>query len=199
MNDLNSILSGIRSSADAEIKRIGEETEKEIQRLNAECEKKLSDEKARSDAEIAKYLANVSASGASSAESAYKREIRKAENEGISEIINSYLEKMRSLPDAEYFAFLAKLCDKYSDEKECMVYLSSADKKRDRAIFASELEKISIGARKFSLADEYSDEISSGCIVSYGKIGENLSFESILSDKSDEIRDALYSALYGGK
>ena len=107
------------------------------------------------------------------------------------------VEKLRNLPDEEYFALLEKLAARLIRKGDGVVSLSEKDLKRVTKDFEKNLNK---SAEKFKGSIKLSDipaDIEDGFVLTYGLISENCSFRAIMEADKDSVRDTAAKVLFG--
>lgn len=133
------------------------------------------------------------------AESGSELETRKlllgARVEIINKAIDVAYQKLGAMPDDEYFAALYALARKNSQSGEGVMYLSQKDLGRMPADFDRKInDGLSDGSR-ITVSKEPAN-ISDGFILVYGDIEINCTFEALIEDSRDAIKDELYSIIF---
>ena len=125
-----------------------------------------------------------------------KRRILSCKVEMIDTAIEKTIEKLKGLPDNEYFDLIVRLVGRHLQSGEGVITFGSGDLERlpaDLEIrLKSEAEKVK-GTVKVS--SEPAD-IEDGFILSYGLISENCSFRSIIEAENEEVRDIAARELF---
>lgn len=195
MTGLEKILSEIETQAD---KRCAEAEA----RAKAVSDKILAEAKQKADAECAEILqkAERQAELLRRAEEAESRmQARKAElalkTAAISSALSEATDILKQLPKKEYFDILKALALQHCTAGEGKICFSDADTERLPQSFMSSLNT-AIAEKGAKLTLGTPCNIESGCVLRYGEIDINCSFEAILSERQDEIRDALYALLF---
>lgn len=163
------------------------EAEKTAEKQLAE-EKAVLAEKAAAAAVLREQAGERQLSAArSAAELAVRNaqlECRRAE---IDRTLADTLAHLRALPTEEYFALLSTLIRTHRDEEGGELLLSAADLQRVPNGFAASL---GVTLSKTPAA------IDGGCILRFGDIEENLTFEALLNDRRDRLEDTIYQELW---
>ncbi len=130
-------------------------------------------------------------------DSACKRRILECKVGLIEKVCEGVLEKLRNMPDDEYFKMLGRLVTNRMRSGEGVLELSQKDLDRVPADFELSLnnEAKKIGGR-IRLNTEAAD-IPDGFILTYGLISENCSFEAVMESEKDGIRDTAARELFG--
>lgn len=194
MNSLELILRKIDEDASAAAEKI-------IQKANAQAEKIKAEEEAKANEEASEILEHAKKASAQlientqgSCESLKRAEELKTKSEIISGFIAEAVSSVKNLPDAEYFGVLASILQKYAHKDSGVLMLNAADLKRVPADFIQNLNSSLGDGASLVLSKEPAD-IDGGFIIAYGLIEENCSFEALLEDKQDEIRDRLFAVV----
>lgn len=191
MNGLEQIILKIEQESKEKTDKILEETKKEKERILA-----LKDEEAKREAEKilseAKREADIILKNAKSAGEAEKRNAKaRAKAELMKGFVKKALEELENADEKEYFSILKKLIFKYCEKGNGEIVFSEKDKKRLPEGFLKEVnEKIAEKNAFLALSDDTA-KITGGFILRYGLIEQNCSFEALLEDKKDEIKDSL--------
>ena len=171
--------------ADAE-KKARELTESQLASAQAQCDEILA--QAKRDADNAESLAAVGG------EQKYRRSMLAVKIDILDGILDDTLKAMLALEDDKYFEVLGGLIRANAHKGEDGVLrLNAKDSARLPKDFIASL-KADTGAG-FELSPEAVD-ISGGVILVYGDIEENLSFEALVSSRSDELRDIASALLF---
>ncbi len=115
------------------------------------------------------------------------------------DIINKTIEeaerKLANMPDDEYFAAVYALVKKYSQAAEGEMLLSSNDLGRLPKDFESKVNEGLADGAKVTVSKTPSN-ISQGFILVYGDIEINCTFDALIDDARDDIKDELYSIIF---
>ena len=133
----------------------------------------------------------------SSADAEMKRKILACRVECVDEVIEKTIEKLRGLPESEYFALLEKMAVNSLREGEGVISLSSRDLARLPSGFE---ERLSAAAKAKNGTVTVSKEpaaVEDGFILTYGLISENCSFSAIAESEREAMRDTAAKALFG--
>lgn len=130
----------------------------------------------------------------SSAELEQRKILLTTKQEVISSMVAASLETLRSLPEDEYFDIIYKMISKYKRSSQGQIFFNNSDLARLPKDFIGKLSELSEGNLTLS-SDPV--KIDGGFILSYGGIDVNCSFESLFSDNSEKISDAVAKLLFG--
>lgn len=125
-----------------------------------------------------------------------KRKILSCKVELINTAIEKTIQKLKNLPDKEYFDLIARLAEKHMRAGEGTISFGRSDLKRMPADLENRLnEKASVSGGSIKISSEPAD-IEDGFILSYGLISENCSFRAIIESESEEVRDIAARELF---
>ena len=197
MSGLDEILNIIDAQQKETEKNIMVAADKKVREINEDA--KVKAEKAYSDYMQRARVKNEHGfeTACSGVDAAFKRQLLEYKVKCIDKAVEKTIEKLRKLPEKEYFELLAKLIIRELRKGEGVVALNSRDLKRLPAEFRSRIEAEAAKAGgSISISSEPAD-ISDGFILSYGNISENCSFSAIIESERDAVRDTAAKALFG--
>jgi V/A-type H+-transporting ATPase subunit E len=177
----------IISKAQAEAQSILADAESRAEELKTE---KISAVKAKCETEIG--LAK------SKAEQEYKKAILSAKIGIITEIIDEVKNRLKNMPDSEYFEVIAKLVERHAQNGCGELRFSKRDLQRLPKDFEANINKKLSGSGKTFTVGSQPEEIDGGVVIAYGDIEQNCSFDSLLNASLDEIKDELFAELFAG-
>lgn len=112
----------------------------------------------------------------------------------INKTIDEAEKKLANMPEDEYFAALYALVKKYSQAAEGEMLLSSNDLGRLPKDFESKINEGLADGAKITVR-KTATNISQGFILVYGDIEINCTFDALIDDARDDIKDELYSII----
>lgn len=190
MSGLDKILEHIGNEASDNAKKI-------IDKARADADKILASEKddaLRLEGQIQKQteldVAAAQKRIQSAADLKEKRMVLEAKQKEIDSVIDEALARLVSMEDAEYFAYLEKMLDKYCSGREGEICFSAKDLGRLPAGFAEKVK-----ARNLTIGKEPVN-IDGGFILDYGDIEENCSFSSLIHASREEVQDKIGQILF---
>ncbi len=125
-----------------------------------------------------------------------KRKLLSCKVQLINAVIEKTIQKLKDLPDKEYFDLIVRLAEKHMQSGEGTISFGSSDLKRLPADLESRLnEKASVSGGSVKISSDPAD-IEDGFILSYGLISENCSFRAIIESGSEEVRDIAARELF---
>lgn len=131
-----------------------------------------------------------------SADAAMKRKILACKVELIDEAIEKTIEKLKKLPEKEYFDLIIKLAQQHMQPDKGVISLGKDDLARAPKELESRLNEAASKLKGSISLDKKAADIDDGFILSYGLISENCSFRAIIEAEKDEIRDTAARALF---
>ncbi len=195
MNGLEQILLKIEEDNNQQIKQTTDAilAEGKAQATEITADAKKQADKIISDAE--KKAAQILESAKGGCIAAAARRLMAAKSEIINESVLYSSGQLKAMPDKEYFSALHKLILKYAHPESGELILNSRDAERLPKDFVdtvnNELKKIN---GSITLSDKCAD-IDSGFILRYGGIDENCTFDALIKENADKIKDALLREL----
>lgn len=192
------------SGIDKIIQQIEEDTAKVCDGIIAQAEAKAAQIRAAADKEAAqiaesaeqKLIADVTdikKRGDSAADLEEKMILLKTKQGIISDMLGVALDRVKNLPESEYFALLLRMVEKYSQPQEGVIRFGSRDAARLPAGFIGEVNKAAAGA--LTLSEECAP-IDAGFILIYGGVEENCSFDAILAGEDETLKDKAGKLLF---
>lgn len=190
MSGLDKILEHISNEAAKNAKKILDNGKREADRIVA-SEK---EEAARLEQQISRqsHLDVTAASKRiqSAADLKEKRMILEAKQKEIDSVIGAAKEKLASLPDGEYFAYLERMLERYATGQEGVIRLNAKDLGRLPADFEDKAK-----AKQLALSKDAVD-IPGGFVLVYGDVEENCSFEALINASKEQLQDKIGQILF---
>lgn len=195
MSGLDKIIADIGENAQNQSKVIIEEAEKnaskyiDAERAKAEAECSKRTERAKKQVKIADEMA------ASSAELLLSQGILAAKVEIIDGTVKKAIDTILNYPDDKYFEAVTAVVLNNCRKGKGLIRFNEKDYNRLPADFIDGLCKKLPADSTLELCKDYV-KISGGCVLSYGEIDENCSFDAIASSLKDDLRDKASSILF---
>ena len=192
------------SGIDKIIKQIEEDTKAVCDGIIAQAENKAEEIRTDADAQavriressdqrITAVVTDMKKRGDSAADLEEKMILLKTKQGVISDMIALGVERLKNLPDDEYFALILKMVQKYSQPQDGEIRFGSRDISRLPAGFIGEVNKVASGALTLS---DTTAPIDAGFILIYGGIEENCSFDAIILSEDETIKDKAGKLLF---
>ncbi len=125
-----------------------------------------------------------------------RRAVLAARNELIGDVIREAERRLRDLPDAEYFDVLKRLALRHAREGQGVLLFSERDLRRMPAGFAQELNSLLSGSGRSVTVGRETIPAGGGFVIRYEDIEQNCTFDALLRDSLEDIRDAAFRALF---
>lgn len=176
--ECESIISTARDTAQSIIKNANSEAAQKAEQIveNAHIECRTISDRAKSTAAINDRRITLS----------YKQK-------AVSDMIQSAVEYLKSLPTDEYFELIYKMLEKNTTSDNGTIYFNPADLSRLPSDFTAKAGSVSSG--KITLSDE-PISIDSGFVLKYGDIEQNCSFSAVVHSNIEKISDAVTHLLF---
>lgn len=195
MDGLLNIIDKIITENDAECKSAIEHAEKQAKEIIAKAEldaKKIAED-SQNSAEVKVKLVNEK--NISGAELEYKRRILSAKGRIISETVAAAADYLCNLPDKEYFDKIRKLALNGALQGIGSITFNQCDKARMPEDFVNNLNKSLPDGKSIELSESVG-KFNGGFTISYPEMLVDCTFESLLDDNADDIKDALGQILF---
>lgn len=191
---LDRILEQIHADAEqkaaAEVAAAEREAEKLLARAAEEAEEKA--EAIRRDGEA--QSADICAKAQSAVEFSRRRTMLATKQGAIRDTISAAHDKLRGLPDGEYFAVLLKLAQKNAAEGDAELRLNAKDLARMPGDFEAQLN--AAVSRGHITISKTPCDIADGFLLVYGGIDVNCTFDSLFEAEADALQDLAGSMLF---
>ena len=191
MSSGDKILNRISLDCDERISKIGAETDEKCAQIMAQA--KLDADKI--SAEIAdraqSKVKQMQAASKSRCDLETRNAFLKRRREEIDKTYSEILNKMKNLPDEDYFELIYTFAKKLNGMSG-VVLLNKKDMNRLPKDFLARLEECGVKAE----LSKTTCDIESGLILKCGDIEENMDFSAILAEKRDAIEDFINQELF---
>lgn len=190
------------SSGDKILNRISLDCDERISKINAETDEKCAQIMAQAKLDANKISAEIAdraqskvkqmqAASKSRCDLETRNAFLKRRREEIDKTYSEILNKMKNLPDEDYFELIYTFAKKLSGMSG-VVLLNKKDMNRLPKDFLARLEECGVKAE----LSKAPCDIESGFILKCGDIEENMDFSAILSEKRDIIEDFINQELF---
>lgn len=204
---LQRILEQIEAEGLEAIKKFDKETNDELDKKQIEIIAAAQSRATEIISAAKKRAAQTAENTKTGAEARIKKYVLTAQSEILNECIDLGTNRIKHMPDEKYFDLIEKLIIKYSDKGINTLLLSDADIKRMPTDFVNNINKTLVqkGA-SLTLSDERIDT-EGGFIIRKSSeidgvesspeycIEENCTFDAMIKDNIETIRDELYKKL----
>lgn len=196
MNGLENITKAIADEAAAQAADI-------LKQADEQCAKILDEAKLAAHAQVDEIDASTERKVSSIIESAEsfcaldkKNAQLKAKMQLINEVFGGAVKYLCTLPDDDYFSCLNRLIAANALPQNGVLILNSKDLGRLPSGFMSMVSS-NITGGELELCKQPNNSIIGGCILKYGDIEINLSFERIILSQREQLIDKVNHALFG--
>ena len=180
----------------------GLDCDERISKINAETDEKCAQIMAQAKLDADKISAEIAdraqskvkqmqAASKSRCDLETRNAFLKRRREEIDKTYSEILNKMKNLPDEDYFELIYTFAKKLNGMSG-VVLLNEKDMNRLPKDFLARLEKCGVKAE----LSKTPCDIESGFILKCGDIEENMDFSAILSEKRDAIEDFINQELF---
>lgn len=196
MNGLIQILAKIEEDSLLEVNKIKEDGKKQAEKIIADAVNSANAEAEIIAANADKKTSQMLENAKSGCDVLLKRAEVAAKSEVVAECIKSAAAQLKAMDDHKYFDAVKKLILKYYHQNEQgKLLMNSKDIKRMPKSFLKDINKhLKKQNAELILAKNPAD-IDSGFVICYGGVEENCTFDSLIEEKKDEIKDKLYLQL----
>ena len=160
---------------------------------DSKAQKAYDDFMKRSSAQAEKDYENA----CNSVDAEMKRKMLSCKVELIEQTIEKTLEKLKGLPEKEYFDMILNLAEKHIQPEKGVISFGSRDLSRIPSDFEGRINELAKKKGGQIILSDKPVDIEDGFILSYGLISENCSFRSMIESDKDSIRDTAAKALFG--
>ena len=189
MSSGDKILNRISLDCDERISQIGAETDEKCAQIMAQA--KLDADKISAEIADRAQVKQMQAASKSRCDLETRNAFLKRRREEIDKTYSEILNKMKNLPDEDYFELIYTFAKKLNGMSG-VVLLNEKDMNRLPKDFLARLEECGVKAE----LSKTPCDIESGFILKCGDIEENMDFSAILSEKRDAIEDFINQELF---
>ena len=196
MTGTEKILRHIAAQAEDESRQILETARAEADRLTKAADSRVRSIREEGEAKAEAFLADAKERTEAASAMRKRRALLAARGELIGDALKIAYDKLLSLPESEYFAFLYRQLGREDLARNGELCLNGKDLKRRPADFDA---KVAAAAKEQGGTLSVSQKpaaIDGGFLLNYGGVTENCSFEAIFESRSDELKDAVRKVLF---
>lgn len=196
MTGLDKIIKKIQDESDGKCKAIIEDAERKASELISVARSEANRISEKNILDAHKEAERITAVTKSSAETVSKKKYLEVKNAIINDIISASYEKILKLSDKEYFDTLFRLCVKYVETGECLLYLNSKDLHRLPDDFENRINS-EVYERAAVQVSKTPADIENGFVLDYGNFSVDCTLRSVFDDSKDLLKDILNKELFG--
>ena len=193
MSGIDKIIQQIEENTDVVCADLIRHAEEKAAEIRIEAQEQADAYAVQAQESLAAKVRDIEKRGASAAELEEKKILLVTKQEIITEMINKAIERIKSLPDDEYFALILRMIEKYSLPQDGVIRFSQKDLDRMPKDFIDKVNEAANG--NLTLSDDPA-LIDSGFILVYGGIDENCSFDAIFASESETLSDRAGKLLF---
>ena len=193
MTNLDRILDRIRADGEERALTVDRETDEEILRLKTQADEECAGEVAAVAEAARRDGAKTVTLAKSAALALRKKKALQAKSQALDEAVEAALRRLAELPEEDYVDLILTLIEKNTDGTPGEVLLAQGRPAADKKTFAARLA--ALPGKALTLSEETAP-LATGVLVSYGKIRVDLSFDAVIADKRDAIRDRLADMIF---
>lgn len=195
MNGIEKILNTIENDSKLRCDAIIKNAEKQAQAILQKAELQANAEYAAIIESAEEKCIKIAQTAQARAAQIKRQELLKAKVNVIDDSINAASEKLSSLPDAEYFAALLTLISRHAQAGKCELLLNEHDNSRLPSGFIKEATEIAEKKSAHLIHSEENASVKNGFILRYGDIEINCSFDSLIDECREELKEKVNSIL----
>nr|MBQ6242920.1 V-type ATP synthase subunit E [Lachnospiraceae bacterium] len=196
MTGTEKILRHIADQASGEAAKIMESAREEAARLEEKAKAEREEILTAAQKQGVRILTDAEERSRVTAEAYKRRAVLAVRGKLIQEALDKAWEKILSLPDQEYFAFLYGQLEKQDLNREGELCLNEKDLERRPADFEAKIAEAAARQKGSLVLGGFPAEIAGGFILKYGGIEENCSLEALFESESDVLKDAVRAVLF---
>ncbi len=189
MTGLDKILKEIQTEAENNARRIIFEAENTASSIINEANEKALQEIKALQEKTEKKEKEIAERAKSAGEKAVRQAVLLEKQQLIKETLAKANERLMSLPDKEYFAFLTKALEKFAHEEKGEIILSEKDKARLTPEFEAAFK-----AKGLTLSEK--TVLNEGFILAYGDIEEKCTIDALFQAENDRLTDIVVKTVF---
>lgn len=193
MSGIEKIIQGIEDDTRAVCEGIIAQAQTKAAQIAADADEEAARIRSASDQRIAAMVTDIKKRGDSAADLEEKKVLLCAKQSIISDMLSIGIDRVKSLPDQEYFALIVKMVKKYSQPQEGVIRFGKKDLDRLPSDLMKQVNRVSAG--ELTLSD-IPAPIDAGFILIYGGIEENCSFDAIFLSEDEALKDRAGKLLF---
>lgn len=194
MAGLNKIIERIAQDSAAKCDGIIFEAQNEANKIKEAAAVKANTDKEAIIAEANKEAKAIVDMAESGAQLEGKKVLLATRVEIIDKAIDAASAELNEMPEDEYFAAIYALVRNYAQAEDGQMLLSEKDLGRLPSDFEDKINA-ELNDGKITVVKDPAD-ISNGFILVYGDIEINCTFDALIAEQRDDIKDELYSIIF---
>lgn len=125
-----------------------------------------------------------------------RREILKAKQKLVTEVLDKAYQRLANQETEEYFSMIEQMLNKVILTKDASLYFSAEDLERMPKDFKEKVLAIGLRQGKSLKVESESRKIDKGFLLVYGGIEENYSLKALFDEKREELQDKVCAVLF---
>lgn len=125
-----------------------------------------------------------------------RREILKAKQKLVTEVLDKAYQRLANQETEEYFSMIEQMLNKVILTKDASLYFSAEDLERMPKDFKEKVLAIGLSRGKSLKVESESRKIDKGFLLVYGGIEENYSLKALFDEKREELQDKVCAVLF---
>lgn len=114
----------------------------------------------------------------------------------LAEVLEASYKALLALPDAEYFAFLKKACDRYALPEDGEIVFAKKDLDRLPAGYVEELQAVAKAKGGSLTLSKNSLNADGGFVLIYGGVEENCTVRTLFDARREALQDEVHRLLF---
>jgi len=193
MTGIENITAIIRQDAEESARHIISDAEAQVKKMLDEAKKQGGEKASAVEKNGSNKAKDLVDRAKSAAELEKKKNLLKAKQEIIGEVIGEAKKRLEQLGDDEYFAVIMRLVNKYSTTQDGKMLMNKKDLARLPAQFEASLKNNANG--NLTLVHEPA-AIKNGFLLIYGGIDINCTFDALFEESTEALQDTVSNILF---
>ncbi len=193
MEGLNKILQKIEDENNIQAEKILSDGKIVAENICKQAEEEATEDAKKIIAQAEKSANQIIENAQSGSEAYIKRQELDAKTKVIYDLIDKASKALKQMDHQTYFDIIEKLVVKYHHQGDGVLCFNSNDLDKLPKDFAEKINS-QITDGKITVSAEKAD-IEKGFVLKYDGIEENCSFDALIQEKKDEIKDKIYEII----
>ena len=195
MDGLTNIIAKIHEQSEAECKGVLEAAEEKAAKILADAKNEAENLVSKIESETDAKISVIKTKAVSSSELEYKRAVLSKKSELINSVLVDALTGIKNSKDDVYFGYIEKLILENALCGKGILSFSDKDLKRLPDGFEAKINSQLAEGKNIEISKDAAS-FDGGFVVEYPEMRIDCTFESLLNDKIDEVRDELSKILF---
>jgi len=186
----------ITHEAEENVSAVISEAKSSAAAMTAENEKKIEEECSRIARKADSEAENIAERSVASAQLKARQILLSGRQELINSTLEAARERLGNMDEAEYFPLLLKLFKKHCPAKDASISFCSRDMERMPDPLKEEIRKAAAEKGCGLRFSETPADIQNGFVLDFGGVEENCSFDALMENSIDDLRDLIQRILF---